>query len=147
MIYPIILFVKFSDPLGVAVMELPENEIEVAKRTDTTTSSENEDTEDSNIKEETNLGVSESEESDSKLDKPQEEEVSTEEVGSDDVSTVEASNLLIDFWKLTSYLNVLIKILLIVNRNMYIEEEACAASSLGHRVLSIIVVPRVIPVA
>ena len=96
MIYPIILFVKFSDPLGVAVMELPENEIEVAKRTDTTTSSENEDTEDSNIKEETNLGVSESEESDSKLDKPQEEEVSTEEVGSDDVSTVEASNLLID---------------------------------------------------
>lgn len=90
------MFVKFSDPLGVAVMELPENEIEVAKRTDTTTSSENEDTEDSNIKEETNLGVSESEESDSKLDKPQEEEVSTEEVGSDDVSTVEASNLLID---------------------------------------------------
>ena len=96
MIYLFILFVKFSDPLGVAVMELPENEIEVAKRTDTTTSSENEDTEDSNIKEETNLGVSESEESDSKLDKPQEEEVSTEEVGSDDVSTVEASNLLID---------------------------------------------------
>ena len=90
------MLVKFSDPLGVAVMELPENEIEVAKRTDTTTSSENEDTEDSNIKEETNLGVSESEESDSKLDKPQEEEVSTEEVGSDDASTVEASNLLID---------------------------------------------------
>ena len=96
MIYLFILFVKFSDPLGVAVMELPENEIDVAKRTDTTTSSENEDTEDSNIKEETNLGVSESEESDSKLDKPQEEEVSTEEVGSDDASTVEASNLLID---------------------------------------------------
>ena len=89
------MFVKFSDPLGVAVMELPENEIEEAKRTDTTASSEKEDTEDGNIKEETNLGVSESEESDSKPDKPQ--EVSTKEVGSDDVSTVKASNLLIDF--------------------------------------------------
>ena len=92
------MFVKFSDPLGVAVIELPENEIEVTEISHTTTSSEKEDTEDGNIKEETNLGVSESEESDSKPDKPQEEqEVSTKEVRSDDVSTVEASNLLIDF--------------------------------------------------
>ena len=84
--------------MGVAVMELPENEIEVTEKSCTTASSEKEVTEDGNIKEETNLGVSESEESDSKLDKPQEErEVSTKEVGSDDVSTVEASNLLIDF--------------------------------------------------
>ena len=91
------MFVKFSDPLGVAVIELPENEIEVTEKSRTTASSEKEDTEDGNIKEEINLGVSESEESDSKLDKLQEErEVSTEEVGSDDVSTVEASNLLID---------------------------------------------------
>ena len=92
------MFVKFSDPLGVAVIELPENEIEVTEISQTTASSEKEDTEDGNIKEETNLGVYESEESDSKLDKPQEEkEVSTKEVRSDDVSTVEASNLLIDF--------------------------------------------------
>ena len=92
------MFAKFSDPLGVAVIELPENEIEVTEKSRTTASSEKEDTEDGNIKEEINLGVSESEESDSKLDKLQEErEVSTEEVGSDDVSTVEASNLLIDF--------------------------------------------------
>ena len=92
------MFVKFSDPLGVAVMELPENVIEGTEKSRTTASSENEDTEDGNIKEETNLGVSESEESDSKPDKPQEEkEVSTKEVRSDDVSTVEASNLLIDF--------------------------------------------------
>ena len=92
------MFVKFSDPLGVAVMELPENVIEVTEKSRTTASSEKEDTEDGNIKEETNLGVSESEESDSKPDKPQEEqEVSTKEVRSDDVSTVEASNLLIDF--------------------------------------------------
>ena len=92
------MFVKFSDPLGVAVMELPENEIEVTEKSRTTASSEKEDKDDGNIKEETKLGVSESEESDSKLDKPQEKkEVSTKEVGSDDVSTVEASNLLIDF--------------------------------------------------
>ena len=92
------MFAKFSDPLGVAVFELPENEIEVTEKSHTTASSEKEDTEDGNIKEETNLGVSESEESDSKPDKPQEEkEVSTKEVRSDDVSTVEASNLLIDF--------------------------------------------------
>ena len=92
------MFVKFSDPLGVAVMELPENEIEVTEISHTTASSEKEDTEDGNIKEETNLGVSESEESDWKPDKPQEEkEVSKKEVRSDDVSTVEASNLLIDF--------------------------------------------------
>ena len=82
-----------------AVIELPENEIEVTEKSRTTASSEKEDTDNGNIKEETKLGVSESEESDSKLDKLQEErEVSTEEVGSDDVSTVEeASNLLIDF--------------------------------------------------
>ena len=93
-----ILFAKFSDPLGVAVIELPENVIEVTEKSRTTASSEKEDTEDGNIKEETNLGVSESEESDSKLDKPQEEkEVCSKEVGSDDVSTVKASNLLIDF--------------------------------------------------
>ena len=92
------MFVKFSDPLGVAVIELPENEIEVTEKSCTTASSEKEDTDDGNIKEETNLGDSESEESDSKLDKPQEEkEVCTKEVESDDVSTVEASNLLIDF--------------------------------------------------
>ena len=92
------MFAKFSDPLGVAVIELPENDIEVTEKSRTTASSEKEDTEDGNIKEETNLGVSESEESDSKPDKPQEKEVSIEEVGSDDVSTVEeASNLLIDF--------------------------------------------------
>ena len=91
------MFAKFSDPLGVAVIELPENKIEVTEISHTTASSEKEDTEDSNIKEETNSGVSESEESDSKPDKLQEErEVSTKEVGSDDVSTVEASNLLID---------------------------------------------------
>ena len=65
------MFAKFSDPLGVAVIELHENDIEVTEISHTTASSEKEDTEDGNIKEETNLGVSESEEDDSKPDKLQ----------------------------------------------------------------------------